>query len=125
VKDIIEMVNLLLQALVIAHFMACAFLYLGNLSEKHWIEANGFDPDDTFSLYVFAFYWIITTLTTVGYGDYTGKEIEEIIFTMILEFIGLTFFSLLTGTITIIAGKKETFNALVNERLDKLDVWIK
>lgn len=119
------MINLLLYALIITHFMACAFIYIGGFGDAYWIKANGFDEKSDFSIYVFAFYWIITTLTTVGYGDYTGTEMEEIIFTMILEFIGLTFFSLLTGTITIIAGKKETFNALVNERLDKLDVWIK
>jgi hypothetical protein len=121
----VEMINLLLFVLIITHFMACAFLYIGAMSPDHWIEANGFDAKSTFGKYVFAFYWIIETLTTVGYGDYTGTEIEEIVFTMILEFIGLTFFSFLTGTITIIAGKKETFNELVNERLDSLDVWIK
>lgn len=119
------MINLLLYVMIITHFMACTFIYLGNLGPAYWIRKNGFDKKSNFSIYVFSFYWIITTLTTVGYGDYTGAEMEEIIFTMILEFIGLTFFSLLTGTISIIAGKKETFNALVNERLDKLDVWIK
>lgn len=125
VKDVVEMINLLLFVAIITHFMACVFLYIGAISPKHWIELNGFNKDDPFALYVFAFYWIIETLTTVGYGDYNGKEMEEIVFTMILEFIGLTFFSFLTGTVTIIAGKKETFTELVNERLDTLDVWIK
>ena len=60
-------------------------------------------------LYVFAFYWIIETLTTVGYGDYTGVTIEEIVFTMILEFVGLTFFSFLMGAINSMLNKKNKF----------------
>jgi hypothetical protein len=36
----------------------------------------------------------------VGYGDYTGATSYEYIFSIMLEFIGLTFFSFLMGSIT-------------------------
>jgi hypothetical protein len=47
-----------------------------------------------------SFYFILQTITTVGYGDSCGTTTIEFIFTMIVEFIGLTFFSFLTGTIS-------------------------
>ena len=53
------------------------------------------------SIYPNAFYFILTTITTVGYGDITGTTSAEFIFSMFVEFIGLTFFSLLTGTISV------------------------
>ena len=53
------------------------------------------------SIYPNAFYFILTTITTVGYGDITGSTSFEYIFSMFVEFIGLTFFSLLTGTISV------------------------
>jgi len=74
---------------------------------------------------VFAFYWITETLTTVGYGDYTGTTREELLFTMMLEFVGLTFFSFLMGSISSMLNKKSRFEELVDERLQKLDAWIK
>ena len=49
---------------------------------------------------MFALYWVFTVLTTVGYGDYTGGEIPEYIYTMVLEFAGITFFATLTGLLT-------------------------
>jgi hypothetical protein len=74
---------------------------------------------------VFSFYWIIETLTTVGYGDYTGTTIEELIFTMVLEFVGLIFFSFLMGAVSSLLNKKNKFEDLIDEKLSKLDVWIK
>jgi len=32
------------------------------------------------AIYVSAIYWVITTLTTVGYGDYKGYTQQEYIF---------------------------------------------
>jgi len=48
------------------------------------------EPDDilvvlqpsTATKYITSVYWVFTTLTTVGYGDYTAKTMYEQIFTM-------------------------------------------
>ena len=40
-------------------------------------------------------------MTTVGYGDVNGSTSPELIFSMFVEFMGLTFFSFLTGTIGV------------------------
>ena len=34
--------------------------------------------------YIFAFYWIFEVITTVGYGDYTGKTSNELLFSIVL-----------------------------------------
>ena len=54
-----------------------------------------------YEIFVNAAYFILTTITTVGYGDISGSTTEEYGFSMCVEFIGLTFFSLLTGTINV------------------------
>ena len=45
-------------------------------------------------MYIFSLYWVFTVLTTVGYGDYAGSNTREFIFSITLEFCGLTFFLL-------------------------------
>jgi hypothetical protein len=35
--------------------------------------------------YIFSFYWIIESVTTVGYGDYSATSTNGYIFTMMLE----------------------------------------
>lgn len=47
-----------------------------------------------------AIYWVITTLTTVGYGDYKGYTKQEYIFQMVVEFLGIAVFSYLMGSIS-------------------------
>jgi len=61
----------------------------------------------------------------VGYGDYSGKTQNEYIFSILLEFLGLTFFSFLMGSITSIFSTSDNFDDLIEQKLDSLDMWIK
>ena len=45
-------------------------------------------------------YWGFTTLTTVGYGDIVPVNNDERIFVVVMEFVGLTVFGMVIGTIT-------------------------
>jgi len=59
---------------------------------KSWVyqsrdDGNTFNDKDSRQLYIFAVYWILETITTVGYGDYTGGTRNEYLFTMVLEVI--------------------------------------
>jgi hypothetical protein len=117
--------------------MACVWLALGmqeNCPEstdttvvciKSWVYNYGFDSKPYYSRYIFAFYWIFEVITTVGYGDYTGHTSNEYIFSICLEFLGLTFFSFLMGSINGIFNTSDNFDDLIEEKLDSLDMWIK
>ena len=80
--------------------------------------------NESTDLYIAAYYFITTTITTVGYGEIIPKENLEIIFVMILELIGLAAFSFILGTLTSIriansAGKiVQSKTEGVNEFLD-------
>lgn len=43
---------------------------------------------------------------------------------MFVEFIGLTFFSLLTGTISNMLSNEQSFESLINQRMEELDTWL-
>ena len=68
---------------------------------------------------------VFTVLTTVGYGDYAGQNSAEFIFSISLEFCGLTFFALLTGLITPLVTPEIDFQGMLMIKTDKLDFWIK
>jgi hypothetical protein len=63
-------------------------------------------------------------MTTVGYGDVNGSTSAELLFSMIVEFMGLTFFSFLTGTIGIMFSGDQSFESLINARMEQLDLWL-
>jgi hypothetical protein len=44
-------------------------------------------------------YWVITSFSSVGYGDISGSTDYEYIFQMIVEMVGIGFFGWMIGTI--------------------------
>jgi hypothetical protein len=88
--------------LLVMHVVACVWLYTGESTPGSWITSEsagiGEDTDPT-KKYITSLYWVVTTLTTVGYGDYKGFTTKEYLVTMIVEFIGILFFSVIMGSI--------------------------
>jgi hypothetical protein len=71
---------------------------------KNWIIAGSstgsFTDYGMVSLYIAAFYYAVTSMTTVGYGDIRGFNLTERIVAMFLMLLGVLFFSMATGTFT-------------------------
>lgn len=136
-NDLTSFCALILYVIYISHCCACIFIFLGKEKDckdagtenctPSWIyqaDSNFADKNNT-SIYIFAFYWIFEVITTVGYGDYSGQTQKEYIFSILLEFLGLTFFSFLMGSITSIFSTSDNFDDLIEQKLDSLDMWIK
>lgn len=58
-------------------------------------------------LYISSIYWSITTLSTVGYGDFKGFTTTEYLYTMGVEFIGIGFFAFIMGSLNRIILSQE------------------
>jgi len=51
-------------------------------------------------LYLTAFYFTTTTITTVGYGDISGNTVVEKIYCIIIMMIGVISFSFASASLT-------------------------
>jgi hypothetical protein len=83
---------------------------------------NAFDIE---AVYIRAVYYIITTLTTVGYGDFKGFTNNEYLFEMGVEFIGIGFFSFLMGSINNILVQESKLQDIIDEKVEDLDIWLR
>ena len=81
--------------------------------------------NDLGTQYLSAMYWAFTTLTTVGYGDIVPVNNDERIFTVVMEFVGLTVFGMVIGTITQIAADFNVQKKLMNERTQEVDQYMR
>ena len=82
------------------HCTACAWIHIGKISfEKgveNWINEISTDPNDTFHLYIESFYYMLMTVTTIGYGS-NAYSIHEVIFCIFLEIVGVVGYAALSG----------------------------
>lgn len=78
-----------------------------------------------YATYVFSFYWIFETFTTVGYGDYAGGNSREYIVTLVFEFIGFCYNAVLISIMSSFFDSEVSFSDLLKDKLDELDLWMK
>jgi hypothetical protein len=83
------------------HLCACSFIAIGHISttdqlnSTQWIERSGIEFGQYRQIYVTALYFTTTTITTIGYGDYSGVTVVEKLFIIFLLFAGILCFTLI------------------------------
>ena len=82
------------------YFFISIHILIGRSSYPNWINTFGFENETLSSLYLISFYFIITTTTTVGYGNIVcASSIREIIFQLILLSVGIIVYSWIVSNI--------------------------
>lgn len=87
VSEYVDFVKLELSVILLAHITACIWIEIGKANSNSWvnvfidekIQETGVNEilyyDYATEIYSKAFYFILSTITTVGYGDITGKTV--------------------------------------------------
>ena len=109
IKEIIaerEIIESILHHLIIVIICVSCFysfisihIFIGRHSYPNWIIKAGFQDQSHIMLYLTSFYYLMTTMTTVGYGDIVGVSLNEIIFQIIVLSVGITIYSWVVSNI--------------------------
>lgn len=113
---------------LIAHICSCIMILLGQYlefsEENTWIKSNYLNDKSKFDymeIYFLSFYFIISTLITVGYGDIIATNIYERIFCIVLLILGCLFYSYIITTISFIFKNQNEYLQIYNEKKRILD----
>ena len=82
------------------HILSCIHIFIGRHIYPGWIYINKFENFSTLNLYMISLYYLITTMTTVGYGEIQSDSFIEIIFRIILLAVGIICYSWLISSIS-------------------------
>ena len=83
----------LLFLLFSINFSACIFIFIGRNTYRNWIVKFHYEYLHFFHIYIAAIYYIIFTITTVGYGDLLGHTLLELVFQTIVLIAGTCIYS--------------------------------
>ena len=109
--------------LLLLHTMSCLWYLVAKLDdfpEECWVFRYGLEGSAPFFLYVNSLYFIVTTITTVGYGDRTAQTTVELIFCCVLMIIGVVAYTMLISQLTSIISANNKKQARLKDKLDIL-----
>ena len=92
-----------------------------NLNSKvNWIFHGDYNDLEEFELYITSYYFTVTTIMTVGYGDITAQSLGEKLLAILLMLIGVVAFSFATGSISSIIANADTAEDKLRAKMEIL-----
>ena len=85
------------------HIFACMFIFLREMDTEggSWLNSE-YNLYSDLDLYITACYFIMTTISTVGYGDISASTRLERCFMILLMLIGVSAFTFISGALSSI-----------------------
>ncbi|OMJ82391.1 hypothetical protein SteCoe_16931 [Stentor coeruleus] len=116
--------NFIMMLCVVSHNITC-YLYLLAKDEEIGLVNTylGNEDLDNEQIYAKTLYYVITTISTVGYGDISPKTSKEIAYVMFVQFLGVVIFAYLTGNITSILMNLNQREKMLSDKEISLDKW--
>ena len=112
---------------VLCHICCCFWVILANLSSDGddyldtWLFRQGYEDEDDQVIYIASMYFVLTTFTTVGFGDINGVTIPERLFCLLLMLVGAIAFSFSISSLSSMLQALDTRSAQLRERLATLN----
>ena len=131
---LLRLLQLMLKILLIAHFIACLWLFVtkSGTAERpgqcHDSVTDGSAAtwrtcgwkDSHYSQYLSAFYWAIATMMAVGYGDISAETVDERLFAIVTQLIGAICFGFIIATVSVILETFDPCGTAKRERLEEM-----
>eukprot|EP00828_Plagiopyla_frontata_P046040 TRINITY_DN8052_c0_g2_i1.p1 TRINITY_DN8052_c0_g2~~TRINITY_DN8052_c0_g2_i1.p1 ORF type:complete len:451 (+),score=54.94 TRINITY_DN8052_c0_g2_i1:23-1375(+) len=116
-----RLLMLLITVCLTIHLCGCGWYYIAKLedfSPDSWIFNFDLMEKSQVELYIASLYYVLSTLSTIGYGDITPISIPEKIFSIFCMLGGVCFYSfsigILSSILSFLAIKEESLQKKIN-----------
>jgi len=107
--------------LVAGHIVACGWIFIGGVGE--YTAASDYSSNG--EIYLEAFYWTVTTLTTIGYGDITPSTPVQFIYVIFIMLMGAAIYGFIIGNIANIIANIDVAKSQFREKIENIDTFLK
>jgi hypothetical protein len=114
-SEYLKMVFFVFWLLLFSHYLACGWLALARELYK----------GDNVSTYVSSFYWVIESLTTVGYGEIIPTTNSQKIYAIMVMLTGVGVYGYIIGNVASILAKRDPAKTQYFDNLEQLNAFVR
>jgi voltage-gated potassium channel len=91
-----------------------------------WLSLRGIPPGaDRWTLYLRSLYWCISTITTIGYGDITPANNEQVVYAIVVMIFGVGMYGYVIANISTIIGNLQPARTRYLANMEKLGAFMR
>ena len=122
-EQIFSAVKMIFISFLFIHILICFHIFIGFHFYPSWLSSikERSDINSYISIYITSFYFLITTLTTVGYGDIVCISIAERVFQIIELSLGVVLYSYVVTKIGDMVKNESYLTIIYNNKLAVLE----
>ncbi|KAG1678597.1 hypothetical protein FOA52_012604 [Chlamydomonas sp. UWO 241] len=134
-KATMRMGQLLLLAIGMLHWGACLFYYSAawqDFNDETWVWRADLVPNEysdgdanNAKRYIYALYWSVVSMTTVGYGDITPVSVSEKVIAIFIIIAGASLFAYFMGSMTSLIACSDSHSARLARKKAAVDDFLR
>jgi hypothetical protein len=106
---------------LLLHLTACIHIFISCTSYPNWIIRNNLNFSSFSAIYLTSIYFLITTVTSVGYGDIIGNTFTEFCFQIFILLVGIISYSWLISSLSNYVKENNKQSELFDKKLEILN----
>ncbi len=114
----IRLILLVFWILIAAHLITCGWVFIEGPGKS---SISSTSPD---IVYLEAFYWTVTTLTTIGYGDITPIYPVQYFYVIIVMLIGAALYGFIIGNIANIISNIDIAKSQFRDKVENVSIFL-
>lgn len=123
--------GLMLALMYCCHVFGCIWFFFGTLDNDgpvanpdSWIAHRGIANSTLQVKYITSFYWAVTALSTVGFGDISASTRFEMIFASFTVMVGTVFFAVMISQLGDVIRNQSVLSEKTTRQLDELSQFL-
>jgi len=121
-NTILRLVQMTVMILFFTNLIACGWLLIPHERGPNF-DALANMANDSWTRYVWALYYTVVTIATVGYGDISGHTVAERLYTSGMIFFGVGLFGFIVGNISSLLVNANIYKVRRREKMNRLGLF--